>query len=115
MTFANGTTNTTISVYSTDYTKAGAYNLQINAKFTKNAVYAVQANFTLTVKDECYLTQIIITGTLVNQNYTIKKPPMDDLVFAFATWNDTFNRCGPFTYAATLVNNSELPDFIQFD
>ena len=115
MTFANGTTNTNISVYSTDNTKVGVYNLQIKAKFNKNSVYAVQVNFTLTVKDECYLTQIVITGTIANQNYTIKIPPMDDVVFAFATWNDTLNRCGPLTYAATLVNNSELPDFIQFD
>lgn len=55
-TFADGTSATSMTIYTTDNAKVGTYSMKIKAKFTTNTNVVVDSTFTVTILNGCTST-----------------------------------------------------------
>ena len=114
VTFESWTKSTTISIFTTDYSKTGTYNMQIKAKFSPTSTYQVIENFTLSVILHCTDTQIL-SIPIDDYSYSVKGPNTNPMYFTFDSWTESKGCCGPFFYMASLSDGSTLPTFITFE
>ena len=83
-------------------------------RFAPHLYNTATSYFQVNILHQCYLTSIVPSSLPSEVTFVMQLVPPAPVIINFDQWSETLGICGAFSYSATLIDKSPLPNFMQF-